>query len=197
VYQAFNLAFVPHAADPDVLKIFDLRESLSDRRGREGPREVPGPRRIWMRSTTKTRFEKRLVDTARENLEAMPPPPAETKLLSMREAIQELAPTITKLLRRGHTRASVVALLREQGIECSPASFRSIYRSPKPRARDAKVTASKTAAPPASATGATGPTLAAPQVPSARSNGSVVAGAGRGDGRGVGPVPTQAPVKAS
>src|SRR5690348_11195634 len=112
-----------------------------------------------MQSTTKTRFEKRLVDTARENLEAMPPPPAETKLLSIREAIQELTPTITKLLRRGHTRESVVALLKEQGIDCSPATFRSIYRAPKPRARDANAKALQTATPipPASSTAVTAP----------------------------------------
>jgi hypothetical protein len=150
-----------------------------------------------MRSTTKTRFEKRLVDTARENLEAMPPPPAETQLLSMRQAIQELTPTITKLLRRGHTRASVVALLREQGIDCSPASFRSIYRGPKPRARDAKVKASNTATPTASSSGSTPATPAAAQGPSARSSAGGVAGAVRADGRGVPPVATQASAKAS
>ncbi len=150
-----------------------------------------------MRSTTKTKLAKRLVDTARENLEAMPPPPAETKLLSMRAAIQELTPTITKLLRRGHTRESVVALLKEQGIDCSPATFRSIYRAPKPRARDGKAKASKTAtaATPSSSTAAA--TSAPTPVPSARPNGSGVTGAARVDGRGVAPVASPASAKAS
>ncbi|HVV53335.1 MAG TPA: hypothetical protein VHO06_27005 [Polyangia bacterium] len=137
------------------------------------------------------------MDTARENLEAMPPPPAETKLLSIREAIQELNPTITKLLRRGHTRDSVVALLKEQGIDCSPATFRSIYRAPKPRGRDATVKASKTATPTASAGGDVPITPAPAQTPPARPNGSGVAAAVRGDGRGVAPVATQASAKAS
>jgi hypothetical protein len=96
-----------------------------------------------MQSTAKAKLEQRLVDTAREILEAMPPPPKETKLVTVKEAIKALSPTIAKLLRRGHTREGVVALLKEQGIDCSPATFRSIYRAPKGRTPKATPTAAR------------------------------------------------------
>ena len=149
-----------------------------------------------MQSTAK-KLEKRLVDTARENLEAMPPPPAETKLLSMREAIKELTPTIAKLLRRGHTRESVVALLKEQGIDCSPATFRSIYRAPKPRARNATSGASKTTPSALRANGDANATPLAREIAPARSPASGPPAAGRGDARGVVPTAPQASAKAS
>jgi hypothetical protein len=110
-----------------------------------------------MQSTPKAKFEQKNVDTAKENLEAMPPAPREARLLTIGQAIRELTPTIAKLMRRGYSRAKIIELLKEQGIDCTAATFRTVYRAPKPRARDAKRQASNTAT-----AGATAPASQAP-----------------------------------
>ncbi len=105
-----------------------------------------------MDAIRKAKLQLGMVDTARENLAAMPAPPRDTKVVSLREAIRTLTPTIATLIKRGYSRDGILALLREQGIDCSPATFRSVYRAPKGKRRGAtKVTGSaKTqSAPPA------------------------------------------------
>jgi hypothetical protein len=84
-----------------------------------------------MPSTPKPKVNQELVDAARETLEALPPPSKKAKLLSLKEAITALSPTIRRLLQRGHSREDVVQLLREQGIECTVSTFKSIYRASK------------------------------------------------------------------
>ena len=59
------------------------------------------------------------IDNAKENLRAMPPAPRETKEVSLREAIEELAPTIRGLLGKGYSREQIVDLIQEQGVGCS------------------------------------------------------------------------------
>lgn len=93
-----------------------------------------------MQSTPKAKLDQQTVDTAKENLMAMPPAPREMKLLTIGQAIRELTPTIAKLKRLGYSRAKILELLKEQGIACSPASFRSFYRAPKAGKRNAKAT---------------------------------------------------------
>lgn len=153
-----------------------------------------------MPSTPRAKFEQKIVDTAKENLEAMPPPPRETQLLTIAQAIRELTPTIAKLMRRGYSRARIIELLKEQGIDCTAATFRTVYRAPKSKARNAKerasysATAGATAVPSqgaASATPSTVPVAAAKPVPSA--SGSVV----RSDSHGVARVPPMPTAKAS
>ena len=149
-----------------------------------------------MQSTPKAKFEQKIVDTAKENLEAMPPAPRETKLLTIAQAIRELTPTIAKLMRRGYSRAKIIELLKEQGIDCTAATFRTVYRAPKPRARDAKRKASNTATAGAAAPSSQGATSAMPSAvpvaaakPTPSASGSVV----RSDSRGVvgaPPIPT-------
>lgn len=153
-----------------------------------------------MQSTPKAKFEQKIVDTAKENLEAMPPAPRETQLLTIAQAIRELTPTIAKLMRRGYSRAKIIELLKEQGIDCTAATFRTVYRAPKPRSRDAKHPASNTATAGAmdapsqcsnSGTPSEVPMAAAKPTPSASS--SVV----RSDSQGVVRVPPTPTAKAS
>ena len=154
-----------------------------------------------MQSTPKAKFDQMTVDTAKENLAAMPPAPRETKVLTIGQAIRELTPTIAKLMKRGYSRARVLELLKEQGIDCTPATFRTIYRAPKPRERDAK----RRAATPAT----TGPTVAAPgertvsaapsSTPAAASKPALGANGGgaRGESRSMGGAAPMATAKAS
>ena len=130
----------------------------------------------------------------------MPPAPRETQLLTIAQAIRELTPTIAKLMRRGYSRAKIIELLKEQGIDCTAATFRTVYRSPKPKARDATrkacetMTGGSTAAPSQGAISATPsavPEAAAKPTPSA--NGSVI----RSESPGVVRVPPMPTAKAS
>ena len=94
------------------------------------------PRRIAVRADDRGHYE--------EDLEAIPRAPRETKLLTIRQAIRELTPTIAKLMRRGYCRAKIIELLKEQAIDCTAATFRTVYRAPKPRTQDGKRRASNT-----------------------------------------------------
>jgi len=111
------------------------------------------------------------VNAAREVLESLPAPPKESKLLSVKEAVQALVPTVRKLLQRGHTREGVLALLREQGIECSQWMLETVYRSANPKAprkgaasgsTKAPASASLSAVPGTGGTGAARPDGAGP-----------------------------------
>jgi len=75
-----------------------------------------------------------MVATAKENLEAIPAAPKEMRPITVSEAIRALTPTIRKLFDRGHSREAVIALLKEQGIECSPSTFKECYRPGKTKA---------------------------------------------------------------
>ena len=86
-----------------------------------------------MQSTTKKPLTRDLVATARETLEAIPPAPEEMLEVSVTEAIQLLMPTIQRLFKKGYKRPKVVEFLREQGIECSEATLKTLYRAPKSR----------------------------------------------------------------
>ena len=93
-----------------------------------------------MQPTSKPTISQELVDVARQTLDAIPPPPKASKLLSVKDAIKALTPTIRKLLQRGHSREQVVALLREQGIDCSLSTLKSHYRVTPPRPTKASST---------------------------------------------------------
>jgi hypothetical protein len=149
-----------------------------------------------MQSTPKPKFDQQTVDTAIQNLKAMPPAPRETKQLTIGQAIKEMTPTIALLIRRGYSRERVVELLREQGIECSPATFRSLYRAPKRRRGEASAEATGRTTPraadsaPASAQPTVVPTQ--PKSPPAPPPGSV-----RNDARGATSAASPATAKAS
>jgi hypothetical protein len=89
-------------------------------------------RRFEMQSTPKG-LKLEQVNAAREVLESLPAPPKEAKLLSVKEAVKLLVPTVRKLFQRGHTREGVLALLREQGIECSDWMLETVFREAKPK----------------------------------------------------------------
>jgi len=74
------------------------------------------------------------VNAAKEVLESLPAPPKEAKLLSVKEAVKLLVPTVRKLFQKGHTREGVLALIREQGIECSDWMLETVIREAKPKA---------------------------------------------------------------
>jgi hypothetical protein len=69
-----------------------------------------------------------LVETARQNLDALPPAPKESKEVGLGEVIRSLTPTIRKLLGKGYSRSKVIALLQEQGIPVTRWSFRDNFR---------------------------------------------------------------------
>ncbi|HVV52346.1 MAG TPA: hypothetical protein VHO06_21945 [Polyangia bacterium] len=72
-----------------------------------------------------------MVATAKENLEAIPSAPRELRPITVSEAIRTLTPTIRRLLDKGHSREAVIELLKQQGIECSPSTFKECYRPGK------------------------------------------------------------------
>jgi hypothetical protein len=69
-----------------------------------------------------------LVETARQNLDALPPAPKESKEVGLGDVIRSLTPTIRKLLGKGYSRSKVIALLQEQGIPVTQWSFRDNFR---------------------------------------------------------------------
>jgi len=93
-----------------------------------------------MQPTSKPSISQELVAAARQTLEAIPPPPKATRFLTVKDAIRALTPTIRKLLQRGFSREQVVALLREQGIDCSLTTLKSNYRVKPPRPTKASST---------------------------------------------------------
>jgi hypothetical protein len=100
------------------------------------------------------KFSVAAIDNVKEILKALPPAPRETKEVSLREAIEELAPTIRGLLAKGYSRQQVVDLIQEQGVGCSLTSLKAYFRTP------AKTKAKPSAASTAGATAgsqATGP----------------------------------------
>lgn len=68
------------------------------------------------------------VATAKETLDAIPAAPKELRPITVSEAIRTLTPTIRRLLDRGHSKEAVLRFLKEQGIECSPSTFKECYR---------------------------------------------------------------------
>jgi hypothetical protein len=100
-----------------------------------------------MQSTSKG-LKLEQVTAARDVLEALPPPSKESRLLSIKEAVQVLTPTVRKLFQRGHSRQEVLALLQEQGIDCSEWMLKTVFRAANPRApKKAGPSASATLAP--------------------------------------------------
>jgi hypothetical protein len=79
----------------------------------------------------KPKLTQEMVSAAKERLEAIPPAAKELRPMTVADAIRTLTPTIRRLLERGHTREYVLELLREQGIECSPSTFKECYRPAK------------------------------------------------------------------
>jgi hypothetical protein len=110
-----------------------------------------------MQSTSKG-LKLEQVNAAKEVLEALPSPPKESRLLSIKEAVQVLTPTVRKLFQRGHSREEVLALLREQGIECSEWMLKTVFRAANPKAPKKAGAASATPSPeaPSSAVARTG-----------------------------------------
>jgi hypothetical protein len=68
------------------------------------------------------------VETAKENLDALPPAARETREVGLRETIRVLSPTIRKLIRKGYTRVRIVALLQEQGVTLSLSTLKQYFR---------------------------------------------------------------------
>jgi hypothetical protein len=76
------------------------------------------------------KFSVAAIDNVKEILKALPPAPRETKEVSLREAIEELAPAIRGLLAKGYSRQQVVDLIQEQGVGCSLTSLKAYFRTP-------------------------------------------------------------------
>ena len=100
------------------------------------------------------KFSVAAIDNVKEILKALPPAPRETKEVSLREAIEELAPAIRGLLAKGYSRQQVVDLIQEQGVGCSLTSLKAYFRTPAKT--KAKPSAASTAGPTAGSQ-ATGP----------------------------------------
>jgi len=99
-----------------------------------------------MTSKSGLKFSAAAIDQARETLKALPPAPRETKEVGLREAIEELTPTIRGLLARGYSRQQVVELLQEQGVGCTLATLKTYFRK-KPSKAKAAAPAARPAAP--------------------------------------------------
>jgi hypothetical protein len=84
------------------------------------------------------KFSLAAIETAKQNLDAMPAAARETREVNLKEAIKTLSPTIRKLLRRGHSRAKVVELLREQGVPVSLSTLKQYFREKAPASDDAE-----------------------------------------------------------
>jgi hypothetical protein len=112
-----------------------------------------------MTSKSGLKFSVAAIDQARETLKALPPAPRETKEVGLREAIEELTPTIRGLLGRGYTRQQVVELLQEQGVGCSLATLKTYFRKKPGKAKAAALVA-RAAAPTAAGQEAGSSTLA-------------------------------------
>jgi hypothetical protein len=100
------------------------------------------------------KFSVAAIDNVKEILKALPPAPRETKEVSLREAIEELAPAIRGLLAKGYSRQQVVDLIQEQGVGCSLTSLKAYFRTPAKT--KTKPSAASTAGPTAGSQ-ATGP----------------------------------------
>jgi hypothetical protein len=74
------------------------------------------------------KFSVAAIDNAKEILKALPPAPRETKEVGLREAIEELAPTIRGLLGKGYSRQQIVDLIQEQGVGCTLATLKTYFR---------------------------------------------------------------------
>lgn len=79
----------------------------------------------------KPKLTQEMVSAAKERLEAIPPAAKELRPMTVADAIRVLTPTIRRLFDRGHTREYVLELLKEQGIECAPSTFKECYRPAK------------------------------------------------------------------
>ena len=84
------------------------------------------------------KFSLAAIETAKQNLDAMPAAARETREVNLKEAIKTLSPTIRKLLRRGHSRAKVVELLREQGVPVSLSTLKQYFREKATASDDAE-----------------------------------------------------------
>lgn len=104
------------------------------------------------------KFSVAAIDSAKEILKALPPAPRETKEVSLREAIEELAPTIRGLLGKGYSRQQIVDLIQEQGVACSLTSLKTYFR------RSPGKTKAKTSAGPTAASQETSPATSQPVV---------------------------------
>jgi hypothetical protein len=114
-----------------------------------------------------------MVATAKENLEAIPSAPKELRPITVSEAIRTLTPTIRRLLDKGHSREAVIELLKQQGIECSPSTFKECYRPGRAKtAAKAAEAGAASAQPPTSQSGSESPESAsrpaAPVLPAAQ-----------------------------
>ncbi|HZL18810.1 MAG TPA: hypothetical protein VFG23_13795 [Polyangia bacterium] len=108
------------------------------------------------------KFSVAAIDSAKEILKALPLAPRETKEVSLREAIEELAPTIRGLLAKGYSRQQIVDLIQEQGVGCSLTSLKTYFRR-SPGKTKAKSLAASTAGP-AAAYQETGPAASRPVI---------------------------------
>ena len=104
------------------------------------------------------KFSVAAIDNVKEILKALPPAPRETKEVSLREAIEELAPAIRGLLAKGYSRQQVVDLIQEQGVGCSLTSLKAYFRTPaKTKAKPSAASTAASTAEPTAGSQATGP----------------------------------------
>jgi hypothetical protein len=87
------------------------------------------------------KFSLAAIETAKQNLDAMPAAARETREVTLKEAIKTLSPTIRKLLRRGYSRARVVDLLLEQGVPVSLSTLKQYFREKVSPSDDAHIQA--------------------------------------------------------
>jgi hypothetical protein len=84
------------------------------------------------------KFSLAAIETAKQNLDAMPAAARETREVTLKEAVKTLSPTIRKLLRRGYSRAKVVELLREQRVPVSLSTLKQYFREKATASDDAE-----------------------------------------------------------
>jgi hypothetical protein len=68
------------------------------------------------------------VDTARQNLDALPAAAKDMREVGPAEVIRALTPTIRKLLGKGYSRQQVVDLLQEQGVPVTLSALKAHFR---------------------------------------------------------------------
>jgi hypothetical protein len=128
-YQALYLAFTVFVLRLDEFlglgrfqdtfgAAFSTTAGSRDPRGK-GERNMPSKR---------LKLTQEQVAIAKETLDAIPAAPKELRPITVSEAIRSLTPTIRRLIDRGHTREAVLGFLKQQGIECSPSTFKECYR---------------------------------------------------------------------
>lgn len=71
------------------------------------------------------------VDSVVEKFKNLPEPPRDKAVISLREAIKELAPSIAVLREKGHSLDDIAKLLSGEGIEIASLTLKNYLQRPK------------------------------------------------------------------